>query len=193
MSDIISIYIITNILNGKEYIGITNNIKKRWSTHRSATQIKTAIHHAIKKHGKENFLFHHYADAFNWSHACEIEKMLIAEKNTLSPNGYNLTKGGDGSLGFSSHNKGKKWSEESKEKMRQAKLGKKDSEETRIKKANILKNMVRTKEHNKKIAESQKGVLCPQRGRIGKKHSEETKRKISESRLKRYSIKRCDK
>lgn len=50
------------------------------------------IHLAISKYGEENFTF----EVIEWASdydAKEIE--TIAELNTLSPNGYNLTKGGN--------------------------------------------------------------------------------------------------
>ena len=51
------LYKITNIINNKKYIGITNNYKKRWSNHRCGNSKNMVIAKAIKKYGKENFLF----------------------------------------------------------------------------------------------------------------------------------------
>ena len=92
------IYIITNAINAKQYVGITNDIERRWRRHKNANEGQL-IHVAIKKHGVENFIFSHIATAFDEESAKAIEIMLIAEHNTLSPNGYNLTKGGDGTYG----------------------------------------------------------------------------------------------
>jgi len=92
------IYIVTNVANGKQYIGITNNLSKRWNTHKNANGRNPALHAAIKKYGVSNFVFTHYADAFCSESAKSIEIMLIKEHNTISPNGYNLTSGGDGTF-----------------------------------------------------------------------------------------------
>jgi group I intron endonuclease len=96
----IAIYTITNSTNNKKYVGITSNIQKRWHDHSKADGFCTALHRAIKKYGKDNFIFEHIADAFNWENACKLEQQLIKDFNTKSPNGYNLTLGGDGTLGF---------------------------------------------------------------------------------------------
>ena len=106
-----AIYIITNILNGMQYIGITNDLSRRWARHRGANEDQF-IHRAIKKHGVNNFVFTHFADAFTVESAKILERMLIAEHNTLAPCGYNLTAGGDGTFG-------RKHSEETKAKIRQ--------------------------------------------------------------------------
>jgi group I intron endonuclease len=94
------IYIITNAINAKQYVGITNDIDRRWRRHKNANEGQL-IHVAIKKYGLENFVFSHIASAFDAESAKAIEIMFIAEHNTLSPNGYNLTKGGDGTYGRS--------------------------------------------------------------------------------------------
>ena len=66
---------------------------------------------AQAQHGVENFVFTHFADAFDENSAKSIERMLIVEHNTMAPHGYNLTEGGDGTFGY-------KHTEESKEKSR---------------------------------------------------------------------------
>lgn len=95
-----AIYTITNKHNGKLYVGISGNIKKRWRAHRNMDGVCSILYSAFKKYGIENFEFKHIADAFSWKNACELEKHLIKEMKTKSPNGYNLTDGGDGTLGF---------------------------------------------------------------------------------------------
>lgn len=93
-----AIYIITNILNGMQYVGITNDLNRRWARHKGANEDQF-IHRAIKKHGVNNFVFTHFADAFTAESAKILERMLIAEHNTMAPCGYNLTAGGDGTFG----------------------------------------------------------------------------------------------
>jgi group I intron endonuclease len=93
------IYIITNAINAKQYVGITDNLSRRWRMHKKATGTQ-AIHFAIQKHGVKNFVFSHVATVFDIEFAKSMEKMLIIEHNTKSPNGYNLTDGGDGVVGY---------------------------------------------------------------------------------------------
>jgi len=95
----IDIYSITHIESGKQYIGITNNLKRRWKAHRSFVNKNTYIANAIKKHGAESFEFKHIATAFDESSAIEIERLMIADRRTLSPDGYNLGPGGEGKPG----------------------------------------------------------------------------------------------
>ena len=96
----IAVYTITNKMDGKQYVGISSNLKRRWRDHKNADGWCIALHNAIKKHGINSFEFVHIADAFTWEDACNIERSLIIDNNTKSPNGYNLTSGGDGTLGF---------------------------------------------------------------------------------------------
>ena len=51
------LYLITNMINNKKYIGITNNPKKRWENHKCNNDKTMAIAKAINKYGKENFKF----------------------------------------------------------------------------------------------------------------------------------------
>ena len=124
------IYMITNAINGKQYVGITNNLSKRWSKHKIADGKIPALHSAIKKYGKNNFIFSHIADAFDFECAKSIEIMLIAEHNTIAPFGYNLTSGGDGTFNPS---------EELRKKLSDSHKGKIQSEETKKKRSNSLK------------------------------------------------------
>ena len=102
MSDCYSVYKHTNMLNGKSYIGITNNIKTRWAG--SGYRYKTyggIFGHAIDKYGWDNFT-HEVLDS-NLTHedACLLERHYIALYKTNVSRygnsfGYNLTDGGDG-------------------------------------------------------------------------------------------------
>jgi len=96
----IAIYTITNKNNNKQYVGISSNLNVRWNAHLKTDGFCPALHSAIKKHGKDSFIFTHFANAFTWENACFLESHLIKELNTKAPNGYNLTYGGDGTLGF---------------------------------------------------------------------------------------------
>ena len=182
MSTHIAIYIITNIVNAKQYVGITKNLKRRWSDHKTGNKSSTLLKQSIKKHGVQNFVFTHIADAFDWEAAQIIERLLIAEKNTKSPHGYNMTEGGEGTLGFPSPNKGKPMSEEAKKKSSQSRIGKKSSDEARKNQSLALRGMKKSEEHKAKIGEAQRGIPCPQRGRKGKTLSEQAKKKLSDAK-----------
>jgi len=124
-----AIYIITNSLNGMQYVGITNDIERRWRRHKGANEGQF-LHRAIKKHGVEAFVFTHFADAFDADSAKAIERMLIVEHNTMAPHGYNLTQGGDGTFG-------RKHTEATKEKSRVS--NKKTWADPELRAANALK------------------------------------------------------
>ena len=51
------VYKITNKINNKLYIGITNDYKKRWSNHKCCNSPNMVIARAIKKYGVDNFVF----------------------------------------------------------------------------------------------------------------------------------------
>jgi hypothetical protein len=78
----------------------------------------------------------------------------------------------------------KKPSLETREKMRQAKLGRKQSEETKRKRSEALKGKKkppRSEEHIQKISDSLKGNTRRKNGKKTYKTSEETKKKLSEA------------
>lgn len=92
------VYKITNLINNKQYIGITNNYKKRWSNEKinpKNPKKQQVITRAIAKYGKENFKFELLFSNLKIEEACEKEKELISQLNTLIPNGYNVDKGGN--------------------------------------------------------------------------------------------------
>lgn len=94
-----AIYIVTNKANGKQYVGISKDLKRRWDQHLSANGSAPALHAAIKKYGADGFVFSHICDAFDFEAACDLERMLIQQHNTKAPHGYNLTDGGEGVVG----------------------------------------------------------------------------------------------
>lgn len=95
-------YLVENRVNGKRYVGISKSVKRRWRAHkyRAAGAGTSALHSAIKKYGIENFAFEVTACARSWDDLCELERVLIKQHGTLSPNGYNLRGGGEGPEGY---------------------------------------------------------------------------------------------
>ena len=91
------VYKITNKINNKIYIGITNNIKKRWDNEKSYPsnpKKRQVIQNAIHKYGAENFVFEVLHRNISVEKAVELECQLIKENNSLVPNGYNVHPGG---------------------------------------------------------------------------------------------------
>jgi group I intron endonuclease len=178
-----SIYRIKNTITNKYYIGCTiqNDIQKRWSSHRQLAKKDkgcTALKEAFKKYGIDNFKFEILIICFN-EDCFKYEKEYIKKYNSLVPNGYNISEGGNGGALF----KGKHHSEETKLLLRN--------------KSKEYHNNPENKEsHSKKIKEamekSEKWKKALAEGRVsqnrkGKKYkmSDSDKEKISK-RLKEY-------
>lgn len=100
------IYKYTNKINGKIYIGQTNDLQKRFNGHKSeAFNIKSngyylPFHCAIRKYGMNNFSYEvleEIADGESKDFINDREIYFIEHFHSLTTeNGYNLTKGGDG-------------------------------------------------------------------------------------------------
>lgn len=96
------IYIATNTINGKRYVGMTEqSLSKRIRDHRLAVRkgSKTAFHCALRNYGFENFKFEPIASARTRENLQEAEREIIAQERSIAPFGYNLTPGGDGRSG----------------------------------------------------------------------------------------------
>lgn len=90
------IYKITNKINGKIYIGQTiRPIEIRFKAHCDVSSKSRAIHSAIKKYGKENFSLELVQECISMDDLNRMEVFWIRWFNCISPNGYNLTDGGN--------------------------------------------------------------------------------------------------
>jgi group I intron endonuclease len=94
------IYIVTNTVNAKQYVGITKSLHARWHQHKNMNGSSPYLHASIKKYGVDAFVFTHIATAYNLEFARQLEQILISEHNTKAPHGYNLTDGGEGASGL---------------------------------------------------------------------------------------------
>ncbi len=91
------IYCITNSANGKRYVGQTiQSIETRWRQHCSLQGKCRAIESAIKKYGSDAFSIEEIALAESIEELDRLEQKWIARLNTVAPNGYNLSGGGEG-------------------------------------------------------------------------------------------------
>lgn len=96
------IYAITNTVNDKRYIGMTETaLDVRWAAHKKACRhgSDTALHNAMRKHGEGTFQIAEIAallPEMTRSDMGVVERVVIAQESTLAPSGYNMTTGGDG-------------------------------------------------------------------------------------------------
>lgn len=161
--------------NGKSYIGITkHSIEHRIKIHIRASRggKKLAIYNAIRKYGEDSFKIQVLA-MDNPDNLPMLEINAIKKHGTFGVGGYNLTAGGEGTLGRSFT-----VSEETKAKISKTtkgRIGKPLSNETKkkLRDANIDKKA--SEAIKKKISIA---LMGKQKGKIT---SEETKAKISTS------------
>lgn len=119
------IYKATNLINGKIYIGQTSRtLNQRMSEH-LANNRTSYFDRALKKYGIHNFKIEVIADAKTKQELDEKEKYFIKYYKCKIPSGYNMTDGGEGQLGVRKYgcenaHYGKKHTEATKEKMRNA-------------------------------------------------------------------------
>ena len=87
---------------GKSYIGVTSlPVERRWREHELAAGKKSnfAVHNAINKYGWENFK-KEVLVVSDFDYIKNLEIKCISAFNTKYPNGYNLTDGGEGVIGY---------------------------------------------------------------------------------------------
>lgn len=148
------IYMIKNLINEKVYIGKSINVPCRLNQHKR--ELRRNVHHnkylqrSWNKYGENNFVFTEI-EVCDESILNQKEMYYISKyKSNISDYGFNLTIGGDGSLGL-------KHTEESKKKISEVQIGKKltDEHKKRISeshKGKTPKNINMILERNKKIA-----------------------------------------
>ena len=160
------IYKITNNINGNSYVGLkTSTVEESLEYYGSGKLIQQAI----QKYGKENFTKEILErDITDFNYLCDLEKYYISLHNT-KVNGYNMTDGGLGSLGYTQTKEHKSNMSKSLSKPR-----KPLSAETKRKLSEAAK-----KRKGRPVSESTRKKLAA--ARLGKKHSTETKLKMSNS------------
>ena len=202
-----NIYLITNLENKKQYVGITKfSITERFYQHSKRGFLLTE---AIKKYGEDKFFIELIEEVDSAGRAYELEQYYIKEYNTKVPYGYNLTDGGDGIFGWEVTEEyrqecservkqlhkekkvgmyGKNHSDETKRKMSVASkgkskpwlIGRKLSPESIEKLRQINLGRVLSDETKKKISENHHDVNGENNPMYGKKHSPETIEKLRE-------------
>lgn len=177
------VYMHTNKINGKKYIGMTSlNTKIRWGL--SGQGYKTQyFKRAIDKYGWDNFEHEVLFNNLEEKVAKEKEIELIKKYKTKDRRfGYNLTDGGEGTLGFVV-------TEETKQKLRKSHLG-------QIAWNKGMKGQYKSSEKFIKgqLARWQEEdyIVRQTIAHMGNKQSEETKRKIRENNKKAKIVYQID-
>lgn len=140
---IYTIYKHTCSITGKSYIGITNDMARRIREHRRAYSTCAILRNAITKYGWDNFTTDILVQGTNRTDILSLEQHLIQEHQTQSPNGYNITSGGE----YPAH------TTESKRKMSMAKKGipKSPTEKVRIAAMNRARAHPMSDEHKARM------------------------------------------
>lgn len=199
------VYVHTNKINGKKYVGVTSlKPDDRWQNGRGYSHNKYFTN-AIKKYGwSEGFTHEIVAENLSVEDAYQMERELIQHYDCMNPNGYNATSGGE---------IGKEYSEETRKKI--GENTRNQSEETRRKRSESAKARC-TDEWRKAVSDRMKGkwsgennpnfgnyakyverssksslhdsvsrvypLIGEKNPMYGKKHTDESKEKISQNR-----------
>lgn len=178
--DVCKIYLLTNTINNKVYIGQTwNNLDSRFGYNGEGYKNSTILYSAIQRHGANNFKYSILATAETQEDANKIEHQYIEQYDSKNQEkGYNIKDGG--SVGKHSEEtinkisetmKNKEWSPEALENKKtagKAWKGKKRGPHTDEWKEN---NSIMMKEYH----------ATHEHPMLGKHHTEEAKQKISEA------------
>ena len=155
------IYLVSNKLNGKQYVGQTINPHLPIGHGR-------ILKSAYKLHGKDNFTYEPICKGIaSRASLNAIERFWISVVDTVVPNGYNIDLGGS---------EGSTWTDERRQAVSIARTGKKLNRPLGSKSG--AKGKKWSEENKLKLSEVLKGRPCPTKG---VPHSEETKAKMSAS------------
>lgn len=177
------IYLVTNEINGKQYVGKTRcRLLSRWHKHVCSAKRGSpyALHKAIRKYGPNSFSIASIFVADTEDTLSQAERLFIGALGTAR-HGYNLTSGGEGASGY-------RHTEIALERMRNAKLGKKQTQAAIDNRAEALRLSWLTRERRPMANEIRKKISVSLTGRKrdrkaiektadairGRKHSPET-------------------
>lgn len=189
--DIATIYKITNIINGKCYIGYDSKWPRRKTQHiylskhrKKHDNSNKLLYKAIEKYGIENFQYEVIYQSKDFEHCLNVmEPYFIKEyKSYVATNenlGYNMTYGGDGSFG-SPRPKSLEWKVNHSNVMKKSnpRFGYKYSDEEKQHHSNKMKEYYEKNPEKKPKGEKN--------GMFGKKHSEEWKLEHSKKIKEKY-------
>jgi group I intron endonuclease len=187
----VSLYTVTRRETGEQYVGLSHNPVRRWSQHETDVRrgSHTRFHNALRKYGINAFDWQIQAQLPSHPEAQIAERILIALLRPV----YNLTLGGEGTLGLVA-------SAETRRKLSAAGKKRRDTEETKRRRSVALTGYKHSDETraNMRAAAIGKKVSPEARARMSavklghpptgpKKHSDETRQKMREAHLRRWA------
>lgn len=163
------VYLFTNTVNGKCYVGISTAPNRRKRNHIVGNGSK-ALYAAMLKYGMDAFEFKILSKHHTYSGAAKREIKDIKKYNSITPNGYNLSTGGEqSSLGVKhlpeTIQKYRDWARTPAyaAKLSAAKVGRKLPPSTRMRMSNAHKGHKVSEDTRTKLSVANKGRRFPER------------------------------
>jgi group I intron endonuclease len=103
------IYLITNLISGTQYIGFTSKLLcERIKTHKSILNsgYKNKLYESMRSYGWKNFEWKILYQSWDNKHCLDVMEPHFIEQYDTYNNGYNMTRGGEGAVGY--------WNEQTK-------------------------------------------------------------------------------
>lgn len=161
------IYITTNLVNGKRYLGL-KCFNEKWKDYLGSGII---LKQAVDKYGPENFSRNIIDIAYSKEELKQKEYEYSVFFDVVeSDDWYNIVYGGGATLGYH-------FTDEQREKISKSLQGREMSEEARKKMSESKKGVPFTDEHKRNLSKSQ----------IGRVFSDETRKKMSDIKIGKYT------
>ena len=177
------VYLITNRVNGKRYVGITcRGYQERFKEHiyEALNGSTTILHNAIRKYGVDNFDLMLLESDIPDELISKREQHYIALYNTFysSGIGYNMTEGGGGMSGY-------KHTEDAKHKISESLQGHQFPQSRNKKIQEAMTGRDYKPEWRAALSQARLGRFTKEENPFyGKHHSEKTKQRVSDANTK---------
>jgi len=187
---IYTIYRAVNLVNGKSYVGFTGNFIRRKVEHCNLIGNCRLFVYALRKYGVENFQWYIEYETPDRDFAQTIMEpyCISLYASYCKKNGYNLSKGGEGNpgadqLGEKNSFFGRKHTQETKDKIRQRKLGRIQPAHEKESQRKAQLGHVVSEETKEKLRKKNMGTEPWNKGKVGV-YTEESNRRRSETEKK---------